>query len=135
MRELSRLLYLSSSSEMLSEDHLREILDQSRKNNEKLGITGVLCVGGGHFIQVLEGNECDLIRLYSRIIDDPRHHDSVLIGIAPIRARMFQQWSMGYIQKSLEAMSDRRAQLFEYRSRHDQGDELVRIMQRFLNNA
>lgn len=133
MHQLSRLLYLSSGSENLSADQLRQILDQSRKNNEKKDITGVLCAGGGHFIQVLEGIESDLIRLYSKIIDDPRHHDAALIGIAPIDSRMFQQWSMGYIQKSAEAMYLRRSQLLDCRSHPDRGDELVRIMQRFLS--
>jgi hypothetical protein len=50
MQELCRLMYLSSGSNMLSEEELRKILEQSRSNNEKQGITGVLCVGGGHFV-------------------------------------------------------------------------------------
>ena len=84
---------------MLSNQVLERILVQSRSNNQKQQITGVLCAGGGHFVKVIEGKECNLIRLYSKIIDDPRHHDCAIIGIAPIDERMFDKWSMGYIEK------------------------------------
>lgn len=133
MHELSRLMYVSSGSNKLSDAELGKILEQSRSHNEKHRITGVLCVGGGLFVQVLEGSECDLIRLYCKIIDDTRHYDCALIGIAPISERMFDQWSMGFIQKSPEAMATRRGQLLDYRLHQYQGDVLVSAMKGFLN--
>lgn len=133
MQELCRLMYLSSGSHKLSDVELQEILEQSRSNNKKLGITGVLCVGGGHFVQVLEGQECNLIRLYSKIIDDSRHHDCVIIGIAPINERMFDKWSMGFVEKSSEDMALRRFQLLDYRLHQYQGDVIVSALKAFLN--
>jgi hypothetical protein len=133
MQELSRLMYISSGAHKLSENELGKILEQSRSNNEKKRITGVLCVGGGHFVQVLEGRECDLIRLYCKIIDDPRHHDCVIIGIAPISERMFDQWSMGFVQKSSEDMALRRFQLLDYRLHKYQGDVIMSALKAFLN--
>lgn len=132
MQELSRLMYVSSSY-MVSDELLKKILDQSRANNEKQLITGVLCAGGGHFVQILEGKEPDLIRLYSKILDDPRHHDCAIIGIAPIAERMFDQWSMGYVEKSAEYMNLRRKQLLDYRLHQYQGDLIVNALKAFLN--
>lgn len=132
MQQLSNLLYISSGPEKLSNQELVQLLEQSRMNNQLNNITGVLCAGGGHFIQVLEGDERDLIKLYAKILDDPRHHDVALIGIAPISARMFKDWSMAYIEKSAVAMHLRRDQLLSYRNHHGHGVELVRVMQRLL---
>ena len=118
---------------MLSKHLLEKILVQSRSNNEKQQITGVLCAGGGHFVQVLEGKECDLIRLYSKIMDDPRHHDCAIIGIAPIDERMFDKWSMGYIEKSSEDMNFRRLELLDYRLHQYQGDVIMSALKAFLS--
>lgn len=132
MSELSRLMYVSSSY-MLSDDLLKKILEQSRSNNEKKQITGVLCAGGGHFVQVLEGKEPDLIRLYSKILDDPRHHDCAIIGLAPIDERMFDKWSMGFIEKSSEDVALRRLQLLDYRLHQYQGDVIMSALKAFLS--
>lgn len=133
MQKLSRLMYVSSPYS-LTDELLKQILEQSRTNNQKQRITGVLCAGGGHFVQVLEGKESDLVRLYSKIIDDPRHHDCEIIGIAPIDERMFEKWSMGYIEKSSEEMSSRRQQLLDYRMEHYRGDVILNALKTFLNN-
>lgn len=132
MNNLSRLLYVSTAADAVTDDDLRQILESSRSNNSKAGITGVLCGSGSHFIQVLEGPENDLIQLYSRIIDDPRHYDCVLIGIAPVAERMFQQWAMGYLKSSASEVRFNRTELLGYRMHRYDGDELVRSMQRFL---
>lgn len=112
---------------------MHQILETSRKNNQKQGITGVLCGSGKHFIQVLEGGEHELIRMYAKILDDARHRDCVLIGLMPIVQRMFDQWSMGYIQKSHEVIQLEQQELMNCRPYKDEDGELIRIMKRILN--
>ena len=63
MNHLSRILYVSRSSVGVGEAELNNILEISRKKNKLLQITGILCAGGGHFIQILEGPQDELIRL------------------------------------------------------------------------
>lgn len=132
MEHLSRLLYVSTAKSVVTEDDLQQILESSRKYNREHNITGVLCGSGRHFIQVLEGAESNLIRLYAKILDDPRHH-CMLIGLAPIAGKMFAEWSMGYIQHSQEDIHIEWQELLKYRLHHDDDGELVRIMKRFLN--
>ncbi len=90
------LVYFSSSVGLFQEEDLAAILRQSRHNNAKLGITGVLLYVRGSIIQVLEGEKQTVEALYKRIEQDERHTD-VSIGLnRPITQRLFANWSMGY---------------------------------------
>ncbi len=132
MSNLSRILYVSRSSLGVGEADLQDILEISRKKNKQLQITGILCTGGGHFIQILEGSQDALIHLYARILDDRRHYDSVLIGVAPIQQRIFKHWSMGYIENSPEVMEANRSQLLEIWRGRKEAHELFTLMRRFM---
>lgn len=93
-----RLLYVSQITGGVAEDQIRDILESSRRNNPAQGITGVLVHGGGLFMQVLEGPEENVLRMYVRIIDDKRNGNCQIIHISPADERMFQNWSMGVIR-------------------------------------
>ena len=94
---LVRLLYASRAATSDDPDVLGVILKQSRHNNPKMGITGVLCCSGGTFLQVLEGGRSTVSRLYNRIAGDPRHDDVVLLNYEEIAERRFAGWSMGQV--------------------------------------
>ena len=95
-----RLLYFSQSTDPISNEYLQNILESSRRNNPVLGITGILVHGGGLFMQVLEGPEQAVLRLYVKILDDNRHSNSEIIYITPTDKRIFENWSMGSIDCS-----------------------------------
>lgn len=95
-------------------------------------ITGVLCSSGHHFVQLLEGPENNLVRLYSRILDDPRHRECVLIGMTPIATRMFDKWSMGYINRSEGDILIEREELLRCRLQSAE-NALVDAMKQFLD--
>jgi len=92
-----RLLYCSQATSGVSDDQVENILVAARRNNKALGITGVLVQGGGMFMQLLEGPELAVLRLYVKISDDPRHGDCRLIYISPANERLFECWSMGVV--------------------------------------
>ena len=50
-----QLIYLSSATEMFTKEKLLALLEQSRPNNARLGITGILLYSNGNFMQTLEG--------------------------------------------------------------------------------
>ena len=50
-----RIIYKSRSVTPLNWDIVRSITSTSEKNNEALGVTGVLMASRTHFMQVLEG--------------------------------------------------------------------------------
>ncbi len=92
---LVRCLYASRMQKALTAAAHNSILESSRKNNAKLGITGVLLTTGTIFVQLLEGGREEVSKLYNRIIVDPRHKDVVLLVYEEITERRFEGWSMG----------------------------------------
>ncbi len=60
-------------------------------------MTGLLCLSGGVFLQVLEGGRDRVNALYHRIARDPRHTDVVLLSYEEICERRFGGWSMGRV--------------------------------------
>ncbi|MGV3556953.1 BLUF domain-containing protein [Larkinella arboricola] len=90
------IVYLSSSNGLFSPDELGAILQQSRKNNSELGITGILLYFNGSIIQALEGPEEKVKALYTTISQDDRHRNITKLYSRTIHKRSFPDWSMGY---------------------------------------
>lgn len=95
---LHRLLYLSTARPDLAYPDLRDIMAKSEVNNERDGITGILCFGNNRFVQALEGSRKMISETYARILNDPRHTDPELVEFGPIDCRYFTKWSMRLIQ-------------------------------------
>jgi hypothetical protein len=93
-----RLLYISQAAPGITEEQVQDILKAAQRNNPAAGLTGVLVRGGGLFMQVLEGPEKAVLRQYVKILDDRRHSDSRIIYISPASDRIFEKWSMGFIE-------------------------------------
>lgn len=94
---LVRLLYASRSANPGSSEVTEAILAQSRSHNPAMGITGILCYGGGIFLQALEGGRAQVSDLYGHIQKDPRHKDVVLLHYEEISERRFGGWTMGQV--------------------------------------
>ena len=96
---LVRLLYASRAVDT-SPDAIDAILAQSRQFNPGSGITGILCYGGGIFLQAIEGGRMAVSELYGHIQRDPRHKDVVLLHYQEIAERRFAGWTMGAVNMS-----------------------------------
>ncbi len=107
---LVRLMYASRAADPLGHDELVAILKKSKTNNPRLGVTGVLCLSGGVFLQVLEGGRSQVSQLYNRIATDQRHHEVCLLSFEEIGERRFEGWAMG--QVNLNRLNP--AQLIKY---------------------
>ncbi len=90
-----RLIYRSiAEAKVLNSDSLAYLENQSANNNRRYGICGLLIVSDGRFLQVLEGIPKFVNRIYSKIIQDDRHHDVELIDYKDIIKPEFIDWSM-----------------------------------------
>jgi hypothetical protein len=89
-------VYTSSAVGPFTEDDLLELLGKARKNNENLGITGMLLYKDGDFMQALEGNEDRVRELSKRIAEDPRHTNFKVLLERSCTQREFPDWSMGF---------------------------------------
>ena len=91
-----QLVYISTVKTCVDQAMLDSILAASRRNNDRVGVTGLLVSGGRRFLQVLEGPEPAVLATYARIMADPRHRGFVLISRTPVEARDFGNWSMAH---------------------------------------
>jgi hypothetical protein len=96
---LVRLLYASRAVDT-STGAIEAILAQARQHNPVSGITGILCYGGGIFLQAIEGGRTAVSELFGHIQKDPRHKDVVLLNFEEIAERRFFGWTMGQVNLS-----------------------------------
>ncbi|OQA28892.1 MAG: Blue light- and temperature-regulated antirepressor YcgF [Verrucomicrobia bacterium ADurb.Bin345] len=96
---LVRLLYVSHLAKGCGPDELGKILEVSRRNNRKNGVTGALCYSARGFLQCLEGPAAAVNQLYRTIARDDRHLDVTLLDYADIQTRAFGDWSMAYVRE------------------------------------
>jgi hypothetical protein len=97
---LVRLLYVSRAVDPESGRAIESILSAARQHNLQNGITGILCYGGGIFVQAIEGGRSAVNDLYNHIIKDARHKDVELLHYEEITERRFGGWTMGQVNLS-----------------------------------
>lgn len=100
MDPMIRLIYASRIAPNFGPADVHDILRASRRNNPPLGLTGVLVMADGYFLQALEGARSPVNALYARILLDRRHTDSAILSYRDIDRRDFGDWSMGYVLSS-----------------------------------
>ncbi len=92
-----QVVYTSQASDPVNEADCEEILEASRANNVRDGVTGFLIsLPNGTFVQTLEGPPDGISRVLDRITADTRHTSLTVIIDHEIPARDFPDWRMGY---------------------------------------
>jgi hypothetical protein len=91
---LSRLIYASRATEALAPADIEQILDASRRNNGRAGVTGILIFSSREFLQCLEGSREAVNQTYARILGDPRHADVQVLDYREVDRRLFPEWGM-----------------------------------------
>ena len=128
---LLRLVYTSTATSAIDQEALQKILAHSNARNSSDGVTGVLCAGQDHYLQVLEGSVRPVMSLYLRIMADPRHRDPTLLSISLVAERLFGHWAMAYIGSSAHSAFAQEVLLAE-RHVDARGDRAAAILRRFV---
>ncbi len=103
---LHRLIYVSAARQPFSDEQLRALLVNARRNNTARGLSGLLLYEGGSFLQVLEGPKAAVNALFELLGKDDRHHRLVRVYESGIPARGFGDWSMGFASVGHRAAKD-----------------------------
>ena len=127
-QDIYQIIYLSKTEEDLSDDVLEKILTQAQKNNSAQGLTGILLYENKEFLQVLEGGYDAVKAALSRISNDPRHNDMVLLYDGRVNKRAFAKWKMGFAR--LETAQ--RAKLEQLNGFFDNEDDLSNLQSGLL---
>ena len=94
---LHRLIYMSSAVGVLRADELDRILLRAKASNAGAGITGLLLLQEGTFLQVIEGSPAGVLSLMGRIRRDRRHTGLALLESHACAARAFPDSPMAYV--------------------------------------
>ncbi|WP_452599807.1 BLUF domain-containing protein [Pontimicrobium sp. MEBiC01747] len=90
---LKTICYVSSSDIDLNISDLNELFKTTIKNNTHSKISGILIYKNGNFLQIIEGEENQIDKLYTKICLDARHHGTILIIETKICDRVFDNYS------------------------------------------
>jgi len=95
---MHQLAYISTIGLHMREQDIEDILQVSRSNNRRDGITGLLVADGVRFLQVLEGEQAQVEAAFNRISGDERHFGIFALARKEVDAREFGEWDMAYRQ-------------------------------------
>lgn len=104
---IRQLVYLSDAAFGVGKKDIEEILAVSRRNNGRLGVTGMLMYSSGVFIQALEGEFETVGALYRTISDDRRHDNVETLVDRMLEHRDFADWDMGFVESPREELGRR----------------------------
>ena len=90
------LIYTSRAIAEIDSGDIKDILRISQDHNAQKNITGCLLFYNHEFVQMLEGSEEEVVKLYERIEKDARHFDVRLLSMSNLSQRTFTSWSMAY---------------------------------------
>ena len=77
-------------------DVMADILQTSRRANKSHNISGMLLCAKGGVLQVLEGEDAVVSKLYRSIELDKRHNNIFLLSKTEVVERQFASWDMGF---------------------------------------
>ena len=92
------LIYTSRARQDFGAADLKQMLTHARSNNDSVNVTGMLIYHNEAFLQVLEGDEASVRKIFKRIEKDSRHARLVTLRSQKSfgERRIFGDWSMGF---------------------------------------
>lgn len=96
MKEI-RLTYYSKPADTFRFTDLEPILAVSRRNNERLNVTGLLGLTSTHFMHYLEGPRESVSHIFSHIIHDRRHRDVTFYCVGEIEDRLVPEDPLAFV--------------------------------------
>jgi len=76
---------------------LKALYEAGLAHNPGNGITGVLAIDSGRFVQALEGSRAAVSRTIMRILQDRRHTDIELVSMEEAPVRLFADWAVAFL--------------------------------------
>lgn len=104
MTELHAIVYVSTSTHVLSDAEIQHLLERARARNLAEGVTGVLLYSRGNFMQYLEGSRSGVAKVYEVIKADPLHYGIIELINEPRETREFSEWNMAFRGESISGV-------------------------------
>jgi hypothetical protein len=133
---LRTILYVSTATMPMEARSVEQLLMEARGHNLKTGVTGVLLLYGGSFMQCIEGEGKALDETWRRIRASRRHTDVTELMNQPIAERAFADWQMGFFERTDSSLLSESTQRW-VDSLDNAGDASVQraLLRQFWRNA
>lgn len=96
-----QLVYISEVSDNFNPNDFEKGIDQiwrrSTIANNRNDISGILLYLGTHFVQLIEGESEQVLKLFRKISKDPRHKNIQVVIKQEVSERTFEFCSMGFL--------------------------------------
>lgn len=102
---LLQMIYSSEAAPDLVLADFEKMLAEFRVRNQARGITGMLLLVEGVFVQILEGESDRVLTLMRSLERDGRHRDMKVFYRSFVEERSFASWSMAYMSPSAEEVA------------------------------
>ncbi len=89
------IIYQSIPSSEVTQEVVDQITKESINWNTPRNITGILLYHDGKFLQYIEGDEDEVVKVFELIRKDSRHHTIEQKVVGYTKERVFSEWSMG----------------------------------------
>ncbi|MEL4867816.1 diguanylate phosphodiesterase [Pantoea agglomerans] len=134
---LTTLIYRSQLNLSHPSTELRELVERARGRNTKLDITGVLLAKGRDVLQILEGSEESVVKLFHTIREDKRHGGVVELMRDYGPRRRFENVGMLLFDLQIQSPKDVLQSVLHY-SKLDSylasDDRVFKFIQRFITD-
>jgi len=90
------LVYRSLASESFNISQIYGMLSKAKDYNFEHHITGCLLYHNNNFLQLIEGEEKEVLKLFQKISTENRHHSLQMLESDHIEKRVFDEWSMAF---------------------------------------
>ena len=95
---LKAVIISSFATPGLQPGEVEAIGRQSRRNNARDAITGLLLFNGAMFVAAVEGPDAAVDALLARLACDQRHCEMQIRDERVLGARIFPGWTMGHVR-------------------------------------
>lgn len=99
------LVYRSVANDSFSMPEIYGMLSKAKEYNAEHKISGCLLYHNNQFLQLLEGEENEVLNLFQKISMDERHQDIVLIESSHAEDRLFYKWNMAFYDYGQNGLS------------------------------
>lgn len=124
LQYIKQIAYLSCANSKfgLSEKEILNIEETSKKNNELFDITGMLLYSDSNFFQTLEGPAESIDYIMSKIYNDVRHKNVIIVldRNIPEGQRVFGSWNMALknVKDSNGILMDNELRVLDYTNKN-----------------
>lgn len=91
-----QLIYTSRTRSSIDESVTAQIAEDASVWNASQNVTGMLIHSGNVLVQILEGEEDAVQRIYQKVCRDTRHYEVAVLGEGHVTRREFPDTPMGF---------------------------------------